>query len=326
MRIQLFTTLVLIFSTATGAAAGSGEGGSRVDVDDFVGESAASKSSLPEYTLRLASLSLGDPPSTEAPGAAGSEPGAATPPPSDGADQSADLAKKLQNPVADLISVPLQFNYDDGFGPKDGGRYTLNIQPVIPISISEKWNLISRTILPVIDQQSTADGIDSDFGLGDVTQSFFFSPKEPVGGWILGFGPVALLPTGTSPRLRNEQLAIGPTVVALRQEHGWTYGILANHLWAVTDSDDHDTINSSFIQPFISHTWPSATSLTLNSETTYDWTHHEATVPINLMLSQLVRIGKQPVNFQIGGRYYADSPDGGPEWGIRFAITFLFPK
>jgi hypothetical protein len=256
----------------------------------------------------------------------GSAPAGTEPPAAPAADHSTDLAKKLQNPVADLISVPFQFNYDEGFGPKDGARYTLNIQPVIPISISEKWNLISRTILPVIDQESIADGIDSDFGLGDVTQSLFFSPKKPVGGWILGFGPAALLPTGTSPRLRNEQLGLGPTVVALRQEHGWTYGLLANQIWAVTDSDDHDTINASFIQPFLSYTWPSATSLTLNSETTYDWTHHEATVPLNLMLSQLVKFGKQPVNFQIGGRYYVDSPDGGPEWGLRFAITFLFPK
>lgn len=119
---------------------------------------------------------------------------------------------------------------------------------------------------------------------------------------------------------------MGPIVVALRQEHGWTYGVQANQIWAVMDSDDHDTINVSFIQPFLSYTWRSATSRTLNSETTYDWTHREATVPLNLMLSQLVKLGKQPVNFQIGGRCYVDSPDGGPEWGLRFAITFLFPK
>lgn len=324
-----FCTASALAAVAVGVSAASGEAG--WSADGFEGAAALPviDAHVREYALRLGSLTFDDPPTTAvAPTPTHPQAGesAIAPPPSGGDSGSEELAKKLQNPVADLISVPLQFNYDDGYGPKDGGRYTLNIQPVIPISISDEWNLISRTILPVIDQQSTADGIDSDFGLGDVTQSLFFSPKEPVGGWILGFGPVALLPTGTSPRLRNEQLALGPTVVALRQEHGWTYGILANHLWAVTDSDDHETINASFIQPFISHTWPSATSLTLNSETTYDWTQHEATVPINLMLSQLVRIGKQPVNFQIGGRYYADSPDGGPEWGIRFAITFLFPK
>ncbi len=245
----------------------------------------------------------------------------------DGAPAGAnDLAKRLQNPVADLISVPFQLNYDDGFGPKEAGRFTLNIQPVIPIGLNDDWNLISRTIIPIVYQESLADGLDSDFGLGDVLQSAFFSPKEPVGGWILGAGPVALLPTGTDPQLRSEQFAIGPTIVALRQSHGWTYGALANHLWSVTDSDDHDTINSTFVQPFVSYTWPSATTLALNAEATYDWTRDELTLPLNLLVSQLVVLSGQPVQFTVGGRYYADAPAGGPEWGLRFTFTLLFPK
>lgn len=239
---------------------------------------------------------------------------------------SADLAKKLSNPVASLISVPLQFNYDEGYGPKDAERLTLNIQPVIPFSISDEWNLIIRTIVPITYQGSLAEGLDSDFGLGDTLQSFFFSPKAPVGGWILAAGPVALWPTGTDPQLRSEQLGLGPTALALRQSHGWTYGILANHLWGVTERDEHADVNATFLQPFISYTWPTATTLTLNSESTYDWAAQQWTVPINLMASQLVQFGKQPVQFTIGGRYYADAPDNGPEWGLRFAVTFLFPK
>ena len=237
----------------------------------------------------------------------------------------AELATKLQNPIADLISLPFQFNYDTGFGPRNADRLTLNVQPVIPFSISEDWNVISRTIVPIIYQGSTADGISSDLAIGDTIQSFFFSPKEPVGGWILGAGPALLLPTGTDPSLRSEQLGLGPTGVALRQRKGWTYGILANHIWAVTDSDA-DTVNATFLQPFLSYTFPTATSLTLNSETTYDWTHNEWTVPFNLMVSQVARVGKQPMSFQLGGRYYADSPPDGPEWGLRFTLTFLFPK
>jgi hypothetical protein len=239
---------------------------------------------------------------------------------------SSELAKKLSNPVADLISVPFQLNYDEGFGPKDGGRFTLNVQPVVPLTLTENWNLIVRTIVPIIYQESIADGVDSDFGLGDTVQSFFFSPKEPVGGWILGAGPVALWPTGTEPRLRSESLGFGPTAVALRQAKGWTYGALANHLWSVTNSSDHEQVNATFIQPFASYTWPTATTLGLNTESSYDWAAHRWTVPINLTLAQLVLFGSQPVQFTVGVRYYAESPAAGPEWGLRFAVTFLFPK
>jgi hypothetical protein len=243
-----------------------------------------------------------------------------------GGGGDADLAKKLSNPVASLISVPFQFNYDTGYGPKDAERVVLNIQPVIPFSISEDWNVIVRTIVPVIYQGALADGVDSDFGMGDVVQSFFFSPKEPVGGWILAVGPVALWPTGTEPALRSEQFGLGPTVLALRQEKGWTYGALANQIWGVTESDDHPDVNATFVQPFVSYTWPTATTLALNTEATYDWTSEQWTVPVNLIGSQLVKIGGKPVQFSLGGKYYAESPDGGPEWGVRFVVTLLFPK
>jgi hypothetical protein len=241
-------------------------------------------------------------------------------------DNAEELAKKLNNPVASLISVPFQFNLDTGLGPKDAERLTLNIQPVIPFSISEDWNLITRTIVPVIYQGSLADGIDSEFGMGDIVQSFFFSPKEPVGGWILAAGPVALWPTGTNPALRSEQLGFGPTALALRQDGGWTFGLLANHIWGVTESDDHPDVNATFLQPFLGYTWPSATTLTANLESTYDWTGEQWTVPVNLVVSQVIKIGDQPVQVSLGGRYYAESPAQGPEWGVRFGFTLLFPR
>lgn len=244
----------------------------------------------------------------------------------EGGNEAAALAKKLSNPVASLISVPFQFNYDEGYGAKDAGKYVLNIQPVIPFSISDDWNLIVRTIVPVIYQGSFADGGDTSIGLGDTAQSFFFSPKEPVGGWILAVGPVALWPTGTEPLIRSEQLGFGPTALALRQDNAWTYGLLTNQIWGVTQSDDHPDVNATFLQPFVNYTWPTATTLGLNSETTYDWTGRQWTVPINLTLAQLVKFGGQPVQFTLGARYYAESSENGPEWGIRFVVTVLFPK
>jgi hypothetical protein len=155
-------------------------------------------------------------------------------------DQEAELAKKLQNPVAALISVPIQNNWDFGIGPANAMRYTANIQPVVPISISEDWNLILRTILPVIDAESPVKGGRDAWGLGDITQSFFLSPKAPVGGWILGAGPVMYYPTATDSALGADKWGAGPTVVALQQTHGFTYGILANQIWSYAGSGDQN--------------------------------------------------------------------------------------
>ena len=238
-----------------------------------------------------------------------------------------ELAKQLSNPVASLVSVPLQFNWDTGIGPKDADRVTLNVQPVIPFSLNEDWNLISRTILPISYLASTADGVDSAFGLGDTVQSLFFSPKKPTeAGWITGFGPVLLLPTATENAFKSKQWGLGPTGVALRQHDGWTYGALANHVWGVNDPDDREQISATFLQPFLVYTTPTAVSYSLNTESTYDWKSEQWTVPINVAVSKLTSIGKQKVSFQLGGRYYADAPDGGPDWGLRFTATLLFPK
>ncbi len=238
----------------------------------------------------------------------------------------ADLAKQLANPVASLISVPFQFNYDEGFGPRDAGRITLNVQPVIPVSLNDEWNLIIRTIVPLIDADSPAFGVEDASGMGDILQSFFFSPKAPVNGWILAAGPVVLWPSATDDLLGSDQLGLGPTALALKQEGPWTYGALVNHVWGVEGDGNHDDVNATFLQPFCSYITPTKTTFTVNSESTYDWTHDQWTIPVNFVVSQLVTIGKQPVQFFAGARWYAESPDGGPEWGLRAGVTLLFPK
>jgi hypothetical protein len=136
--------------------------------------------------------------------------------------QQGELATKSLNPVADLTIVPIQNNWDFGIGPANAMRYTANIQPVIPLSLSEDWNLITRTILPVIYAESPVPGGSDKSGLGDTLQSFFFSPKEPVGGWILGGGPALLYPSATDSALGSGKWGAGPTIVALQQQKGWT--------------------------------------------------------------------------------------------------------
>lgn len=237
-----------------------------------------------------------------------------------------DLAQQLANPVASLISVPFQANWDFGIGVNDATRFTLNIQPVIPLSLNEEWNLIVRTILPVIDAESPAPGIDDASGLGDTVQSFFFSPKKPVGGWILAAGPVALWPTATDSQLGGEQWGAGPTALALRQKGPWTFGLLTNHLWSYAGDNLRAEVNATFIQPFVSYITSTKTTFTINSETTYDWTGQQWSVPVNLVISQLFKVGSQPMQAFVGGRYYLEGPDGGPEWGLRAGLVLLFPK
>lgn len=237
-----------------------------------------------------------------------------------------ELAKQLSNPVAALISVPFQLNYDTGYD--DGGeRWQLNIQPVIPVSISENLNMISRTILPVIDQHDVVND-DSQSGIGDLTQSLFFSPKEPTSsGWIIGVGPAFLLPTASDDLLGTEKWSIGPTVVVLKQtDTGWSYGALANHLWSVAGDGDRDDVSSTFLQPFLSKSLGKGRTFTVNFEASYDWEHSQATVPLNLTYSKVTKVGGQMMSFAGGARGYLESPDGGPEWGLRFVVTLLYPQ
>jgi hypothetical protein len=244
------------------------------------------------------------------------------------AESDENLAKQLSNPVADLISLPFQFNYDRGIGPgRDGDKYYLNIQPVIPISLTQDWNLISRTILPVVNQNHIFPGAGSQFGLSDTVQSLFLSPVKPTAGIIWGVGPVFLIPTGTDSLLTAGKFGLGPTAVALAQEGPWTLGFLFNHIWSVVGWESRPHVNNTFLQPFFSYTTRDAWTFTVNTESTYDWRAEDWSVPLNFLLAKLTKIGDQPVQFQVGPRYWAESPRSGAHgWGVRFNVVLLFPK
>ena len=244
-------------------------------------------------------------------------------------DQAAELAKKLANPIASLTSVPLQYNYDKYGGTNDGASVSrLNIQPVIPFSLNEDWNLISRTIVPLVDQRDFPVAAMNESGLGDTTASLFFSPKAPTaGGWIWGAGPVLLLPTATKDVLGGEKWGLGPTGVVLKQTGPWTVGVLANHIWSVAGDDSRSDVSATFLQPFFSYTTKTHTTIGMNTESTYDWKGNQWQVPINVQVAQLFKIGPQILQFAMTARYWAESPDSGPEgWGWRAQLTFLFPK
>jgi len=246
--------------------------------------------------------------------------------PAIGAQSEEELAKATLNPVAAMISLPIQNNWDFGIGPADAMRYTLNVQPVIPLTLNSDYNLIIRTVVPYIYAEAPVRGGDDESGLGDIVQSFFFSPKNPVEGWIVGLGPVLLYPSASNDALGSEKWGAGPTGLVLKQESGFTYGLLFNHIWSFAGDDDRDNVSATFLQPFFSYTTKSFTTFGVNTESTYDWKNNQWNVPINLSVTQLLKLGGQPMTFQLGYRYYAEAPDGGPDWGLRFALTLLFPK
>jgi hypothetical protein len=247
-------------------------------------------------------------------------------PSGDQAASAADLAKKLNNPVAALISVPFQSNWDFGIGEAGAQRYLLNVQPVVPVSISGDLNLILRTIVPFVSAQSPVPGGSTTSGLGDIVQSFFISPKEPTkGGWIVGAGPVLLYPTATERTLGSGMWGAGPTAVVLKQENGFTYGLLANQIWSFAGWGT-TSVNATFLQPFVAFTTKKYTTFGLNTESTYDWNASQWTVPVNLSVTQMLKVKGQILSLQAGYKYYAEKPEGGPRDGFRFAITLVFPR
>ena len=240
-----------------------------------------------------------------------------------------ELATKLSNPVAALISVPFQYNFDRKIGPaRDGEKSTLNFQPVAPFVLNADWNVISRTIVPFVWQKNIFPGSGKQSGVGDIAQSFFFSPSKPsANGVIWGLGPEILIPTGSDDLLSAEKWALGPTLVVLKQDHGWTYGALVNHLWSVGGSSSRPDISSTFLQPFLSHTTKDAWTYGVNLESTYDWKGEQWSVPINFTVGKLTKVGGMPLSITGGLRYWLDTPESGPHgWGFRLVVTLLFPK
>ena len=240
----------------------------------------------------------------------------------------ASIAQKLANPVASLVSVPIQINYDDNYGLGDEGSiWRTNVQPVIPFSLNDDWNLISRTILPVVFQSDFPVPGRDESGLGDTVQSLFFSPKEPTaGGLIWGVGPVLNIPTSTKDALGPGAWAAGPTGLVLKQNGPWTYGALANHLWSFAKEDNNE-INASFVQPFVSYITPKKLTYYVNTESTYNWEARSWAVPINVGANQLMKFGNQIMQVGGGLRYWAESSEFGPQgWALRVNVIFVFPK
>ena len=246
------------------------------------------------------------------------------------AEMSAEeLAKLAQNPVGNLISLPFQNNTNLNFGPERGTQNVLNIQPVIPVQLNPEWNVITRTIVPVISQPPLAPGEDRTNGIGDTVFTAFLSPAVPK-GLIWGVGPVVQLPTDTNG-LGNKNWGLGPSFVVLKLEHGspWVYGVLVNNIWSLTSDQTGGSYNNGLIQPFVNYNFKGGTYLTSAPIATVDWKAESGnrwTVPVGGGIGRIFHFGKLPVNAQLSAYYNVVRPDFGPNWQIRAQVQLMFPK
>jgi len=246
------------------------------------------------------------------------------------AESAEELAKKLSNPVADLVSLPLQFNWQEGYGPENDLQFVLNFQPVVPFHITKNWNLIERFIVPYISQPVLGPGAGPVSGLGTITFSSFLSPAGST-GFTWGVGPVFGLPMTSDPLLGGGQWLMGPTAVGLYQTGPWTIGALVNQQFSVADTGNQSLpyFSQAFLQPFFAYTTHTAVTFTLQSQSTYNWEGSPGqrwTVPVNFLISKVAKLGPFPFSMQVGAGYYAAHPDVGPKWRFQMQFVVLLPQ
>jgi hypothetical protein len=239
-----------------------------------------------------------------------------------------ELAKAAQNPVANMISFPLQNNTNFGMGEYDRTQNVLNIQPVYPIS-GKKWNIITRTIVPIVYQPDVAQTNGGNFGLGDINPTFWLSPAKP-GKLIWGVGPTFLLPTATHETLGTGKWGIGPSVVLLVMPGKWTIGILASNIWSIAGKSDRADINQMVIKYFINYNLPRGWYISNAPIITANWKAsggNKWLVQFGIGIGKLHRLGKQPINVTIKVYYNAVHPETlYADWSLRLQLTLLFPK
>jgi hypothetical protein len=244
------------------------------------------------------------------------------------AQESSDIAKQAQNPIARLISIPIENDFSPQTGVNREDSYVLQMKPVVPFSLSKDWNLITRTIIPIIQVPDLAPGVNGTSGLGDVNVSLFLSPAK-AGPVIWGVGPIVSFPTATENILGTKKLSVGPTVVVLRSQGHWLYGALVNNLFSVAGPSARPDVNQMLVQPFVNynlrHGWYLASSpiITANWEQKPD---ERWVVPVGGGIGKIVHFGKLPVNVYTQFFCNVERPGGTSDWSARFQMQFLFPK
>jgi hypothetical protein len=237
-------------------------------------------------------------------------------------------AKEAQNPIARLISVPLESDFNPQTGVNKDDSYVLQMKPVIPINLSKNWNLITRTIIPVIQMPAPAKGVVGASGLGDISLSLFLSPSR-TGPIIWGAGPIVSFPTATEDILGTKKLSVGPTVVGLRTQGHWLYGVLVNDVFSVTGPSARSDVNQMPMQPFVNYNLRRGWYLTSSPIVTASWEERRDdrwTVPVGGGVGMIVHVEKLPVNVYSQFFRNVECPEGTTNWSARLQVQFLFPK
>lgn len=243
---------------------------------------------------------------------------------SGGESDAAKLAKETANPLADVISIPFQFNFNFGMGEYNRTQTLLNVMPAIPFRLNDKFNVLNRIILPVLIQPDISEESGSTFGLGSINYSMFFTPAE-TGKIIWGVGPAFNIPTRTNNLLGSPEFGIGPTLIVLTMPGNWALGLTVNNVWSYTNSN----LNALFSQVFVVYTFPSAWFVQMMPTITANWNAEKGqkwSFPLGANMGKVVIFGKQPVKFIGGGSYYVLKPDAGPTWQLFAQVVLLFPK
>ena len=248
----------------------------------------------------------------------------------DGEDETAELARAAQNPVANMYSLPFQnnTNFNWGLGPVEETQNVLNIQPVLPFELTDDWNLITRTIFPVISQPGPIPGVDRKSGLGDTNFTAFLSPSK-TSKMLWGVGPSLLIPTATDDRLGLDKWALGPSLVFLGMPGNWVIGALVSNVWSVGGSGDQD-VNFFFSQAFANYNLSDGWYLTSAPIITSNWEASDGnkwTFPIGGGAGKIFRIGGlPPMNTSLQFYYNAVRPDVVGPWSMRFQFQLMFPE
>jgi hypothetical protein len=245
------------------------------------------------------------------------------------AQESSSIAQQAQNPIARLISVPFENDFNPRTGISKNDEYVLQMKPVVPFKLSNDWNLVTRTVIPVIQVPDLTPSISSTSGIGDVNLSLFLSPSRAFHRIIWGAGPIVSFPTASEAILGTKKLSVGPTAVALTSRGHWLFGMLVNNVFSVAGPSARADVNQMFLEPFVNYNFRHGWYLTTSPEATADWEKQRSQrwlVPVGGGVGKIVKVGDLPMNITTQFFSNVEHPQGTTNWSARLQVQLLFPK